>query len=374
MPRSKNHVPKYCHHKPSDRGYARFDHRNRRPTYFPGPYDSVESRAAYDAALADWLKNGRARAAPPPATPTTEKATAAEIVLAFWRYVEEQGLYVKHGRKTSEHHDLRAAFGVLANLYRDRPTAQFGLAEMNALRKAMVERKWAETTIKRHLQRIRSLFAWGQDHNLVPDGLRLLPRKGLGKTQLVKGRKTEPRKPPDPFAVGAVQLVACPAVRAMIWLQWLNGMRSAGVCFLHPCDIDRTRKIWVYTEPANVAAKTGRERHWLGPRSQAILQPFLDAAPSETSRVFRTEIRPGANTTGGWRVTYYRFYIAKLCKQLGVEHWFPHQLRHAHGTLIENLYGREAAQKRLGHTNPTTTGIYTPEAVAVLERIAKEVG
>lgn len=373
MARPKNHVPSYCWHKSANLGYARFQGRNGPPTYFPGPYGSDQSKKAYDINLRHWLENNRQ---PPTqsAIPPNGSVSAGQLANRFWDYVEDQGAYCKNGKPTSERHDLRAAFRVLLELYTDTDTADFGLAEMDALRRAMVARGWAESTVKKHMQRIRSLFAWGQDHKLVPESVRLVPRKGLAKGVRVKGRATERRRPPDPFAVGAVQLCACLSARAMIWLQFLNGMRSAGVCYLRPCDLDCSRPVWVYAEPPHLAAKTGGERHWLGPRAQAILQPFLDAAPTPTSRVFRTEARPGANTSGGWAVSYYRRYIANLCEHLGVEHWSPHQLRHAHGVRVEDLYGREAAQKRLGHSSPQTTAIYTPTAVAILERIAKEIG
>jgi integrase len=365
------HVPKYSHHKPTGLGYSRF----RRPeggydtVYFPGKFGSQESYAAYLAAIGEWRRTGRS-----PKRQSPEGVTAAQLILRFWDHVGREDHYTKAGRDTDEKHCLRAAFRVLAGEFRDRPTADFGIDEMDHLRKCMVGKGWAERTVKSHLQRVRSLFEWGKDHKLVPESVRLVRRKGLASRVKHRGRVNPPRKPPDPFAVGAVQLVACAPVRAMIWLQVLNGMRPGGVCSVRPRDVDRSRSVWVYAEPPDLAAKTGGERHWLGPRAQAVLGPWLDAAPSPDTRVFRTTLRPGANRTGGFTVDYYRHYVATLCETLGVEHWSPHQLRTLHAVRVEDLYGREAAQKRLGHTNPETTAIYTQSAIGILEKIAREIG
>jgi hypothetical protein len=41
---------------------------------------------------------------------------------------------------------------------------------------------------------------------------------------------------------------------------------------------------------------------------------------------------------------------------------------------VENRYGRDAAQKRLGHAHAGTTTIYTSTAVEAIQRIARAVG
>jgi integrase len=242
---------------------------------------------------------------------------------------------------------------------------------MDALRLKMIALGWSDGTVRKHMSRVRSLFAWGQERGLVPDGIRLIARRGLGVKGAPTGRKAARKRPPDPFAVGAVQLVACPPVRAMIWLQWLNGIRPGGVCALRPCDVDRSGELWVYAEPEGLAAKTGREIHTLGPRAQAVLRPWLDAAARANAPVFRA---PGARTREGYLVGHYRDYVAKLCRRLGVGHWSPHALRHAHATRVRKLYGIEAARARLGHADVKTTEIYAAADRGVVERVAREIG
>jgi integrase len=387
MARPKNHIPKYCLHTATGIGYARLQGGKGPPTYFRGPYGSRESRKAYDDALVEWLKNNRQAAAasePEAVGPTPATATVSELVNRFWDYVLAHKKYIKYGRLTSERSNLRMAFRPLLKLFPDRRTATIGLLEMDELRLHMVTPKpngmgWAERTVTGSEQRIRMLFDWGKEYKLVPEEVRLIRRKGLGKQSQTLGRVMPPRQPPDPAAVEAVKHAAGPNLRAMIELQQLNGIRSRGICYLRPCDIDQAAdpegELWLYVEPVEFAAKTGRERHWLGTRAQTVLKPFLKAAKSPTDRVFKTDERLGANITGGWRVEYFRFCIAKLCKRLGVKHWFPHQLRHSHATAIEIQFGREAAQARLCHTRPTTTGTYTKQSLTELAKmIARKVG
>jgi len=48
MPRPKNTVPTYCRHKRNNTGYTTID---RRQKFFPGAYNSAESRGAFDALI-----------------------------------------------------------------------------------------------------------------------------------------------------------------------------------------------------------------------------------------------------------------------------------------------------------------------------------
>jgi integrase len=372
------HKPKYCHHKPHGRGYSRFPNPSPPPRYvtviWPGPHGTEESYSAYVAGVNDYLTTGRVPQpadAPPPGALTVE-----ELAAAFLLFAREHGLYQKAGRDTSELHCLRSAFRPLCRVHGGRAVSAFGVAEIDALRLEMVGRGWAEKTVRSHLVRVRSLFAWGQERGLVPAGVRLAARRGLG-AKPPRGRATERKGPPDPFAVGAVQLVASPPVRAMLWLQWLNGMRSAGVCSLRPCDVDRKADpkggLWLYTEPPELAAKTGAERHWFGERARAILAPWLDAAPAPAAPAFRPGIRPGA-ARGGFRVGYYRRYVARLCAKLGVPHFHPHQLRRHHLNAVRRLFGPEYARARGGHKRIDMTDHYTSLDDDLAREVARRIG
>jgi integrase len=386
----KARTPSYCHHKPRNLGYARLpdpDRPGRYVTvYFPGRYDSPESLGAYHAAIAEWRRTGRPPDLPRPAGDRRESLAVLELVDRFWDHVEQHGLYRKNGRPTSEIGCLRLAFReLLALRVRGRPVdtlpvAEFGVAEIDALRAAMVAKGWAARSIRIHLTRVRSLLRWGKSRGLVPaDVIAAIDPKaqsGLGTgRQHAAGRQPPKVRPPEPAAVGAVLAAACPPARCMILLQRLNGIRSGGLVAMTPRQFERVGDLLLYTEPEEVAAKTGRERHWLGPLAQAELKPFLDAAaavgPDEL--LFRPAIRP-RRAVAGYTVIYFGQYIARLCAKLGVEHWHPHQLRHEHLTKVRRLYGPDAARARASHANLSTTEIYAEADDDLARRVAREIG
>jgi integrase len=358
-------VPKYCLHSPSDRGYARFG--SPTPTYFPGPFNSPQSVAAYNAALALYLSTGR------PEPPAAGSATVGELVVAFERHVQAAGLYRKGGRQTDTPRNLKAAFAAALELYRATPAADLDLQRMDALKAHMRAKGWADSTVRTHFARVRSLLLWGEGRGLVPAGLVArvtAAERGLGTGRRARGSAKPRPKPADLADVGAVALAAGPPVCSMIWLQLLNGMRPGAVCALRPRDVDRTGRLWRYTEQPDLAAKTESETHWLGPRAQSILGPYLDACPTPDAFAFR----PARSPHGRFHRTYYHRIIARLCKRLGVPHWWPHQLRHSHATLVRRLYGAEAAQLRLGHTSMRTAELYAALPTELIQRIASEIG
>jgi integrase len=70
----------------------------------------------------------------------------------------------------------------------------------------------------------------------------------------------------------------------------------------------------------------------------------------------------------------YRKSIRRACKKLGIEVWFPHQLRHSAATEIRSRYGLEASQAVLGHSELGTTQIYAEVDRSAARRIMAEIG
>ena len=375
-------VPSYCKHSATGLGYARFGDHGR-PVYFPGPYNSPQSRAAYDRALADWLRAGR-RAPPPRAEPGPAGVPIADLVLQFWEHAEAQQLYYKAGRRTSEWSCLKMALGALLDLFAGRPAGRLGPADLDALKSHMAAPKpagrgWAQGTIRFHVARVRSLLRWGEARGLVPPGTAasLAASAGLGsgdRKRARHGRPTARKRPPDPFAVGAVALAAGPPVCSMIWLQRLNGMRPGAVCAMRPCEIDISGPVWKYTESEETAAKTGREVHWLGPRAQAILRPYLDAAAGPDAFLFVPSRRPWLVRNPRFTRTHYARTVARLCKRLGVAHWHPNLLRRWHLQEVRDRFGLDHAQARGSHARADTTQVYAGVQAALAQRVAADIG
>src|SRR5205823_5163861 len=103
------------------------------------------------------------------------------------------------------------------------------------------------TTINQAMNRLRHLFKWGVENELVKpsvfDALRCVAGLRFGKTG---AKETEPIKPvPDAF-VDATLVYCSPPVAAMIQLQRVAGMRSGEVCRMRTADINTNGAVWTY--------------------------------------------------------------------------------------------------------------------------------
>ena len=141
----------------------------------------------------------------------------------------------------------------------------------------------------------------------------------------------------------------------------------------------------------------------LGPKAQAILKNWLRENPEEflfqprEARVAKYAERRKGRQTPLWpshvqhqarkkkaqpqrapRDHYdrhsYAQAIARACQRAGVPHWHPHQLKHVCGTDVRKKYGLEASRAYLGHTKLSTTEIYAEKDLALVARIALEMG
>jgi integrase len=215
-------------------------------------------------------------------------------------------------------------------------------------------------------------------------------------------------------------------VAAMIQLQRLTGMRSGEVTIMRGCNLDTRGKVWIYTPDTHKTAWHGHQRQvYLGPRSQAIIRPFLKAnlqaylfspadaeaarcekrfgacGPGRKTRVYPSEMRSRAERRqrrkgrklreryspdtylqairyGIEAANRLRLAQAKAAGQAVdevelVPHWHPHQLRHTAATSLRREFGIEVARIILGHRSPAITEIYAEtdhrQAIAVTQKI-----
>jgi hypothetical protein len=68
-----------------------------------GKYGTQQSRLEYARVIAEWEANGRRV----PQCPAAKHLTVNELILAYWRFVEDY--YVKDGKPTSEQETIRQA-------------------------------------------------------------------------------------------------------------------------------------------------------------------------------------------------------------------------------------------------------------------------
>jgi integrase len=410
MPRTAGKsVPKYACHKASGQAIVTLggiDH-------YLGPHDSLASRTEYDRLIAEWLANGRHSSLAPHAD-----LTVAELIQRYRQYV--LSIYVKNGRPTSERHDVAMALRFVRQLYAEQMVSQFGPLALKAVRQKMVEVGYARTTINRHVHRIRRMYRWAVENEMVhPSVLQALQ----SVTALMKGkttaRETEPVSPVPDDVVEATLIHLPTVVADMVRFQRLTGCRPQEVCAIRPGDVDRSGQEWVYVPAEHKTEHHGKRRTiFIGPRAQLVLQPYLlrsaeaycfSPAESEEKRLaVRHESRtvplhygnrPGTHRVrriskrcigAHYKVAAYRRAISRACDkafpapdELTLEEacrwrqhyrWAPNQLRHAMATELRKRFGLEAAQVVLGHSMANVTQIYAERDLAKAAAVIREVG
>jgi integrase len=385
---SSKRQPSYCLHRASGQAVVRIGGKD----FYLGKYHSAESRAEYDRLIAEWYANGRSL--PPRAGDNHDAGlTVNELAWAFWQHAE-QHYRRPDGTPTDEIHCLRAALRPLKALYGHTPAKDFGPLALKAVRQRMIEtvdprtgRPWCRRSINLHTYRIRSVFRWGVENELVPPpvlhGLQAVRGLQQGRSE---ARETGPVKPVPPAWVEAVKPFVRPPVRAMIELQMLTGMRPGEVVLMRAIDLNTSGKVWLYTPSSDQGEHGAHKTAWhglgrviaIGPQAQEVLKPFLTpdlaaylfAPPQPKVGRARAKRRPGSRYT----VDSYRVAIARACKRAGVPHWHPHQLRHTKATEIRREFGLDASRAVLGHRSPAVTEVYAELDVSKEAAVAEKIG
>lgn len=376
MPALKNRVPSYRLHKASGKAVVTLNGSD----HYLGPHGSPESRTAYDRLIGERLANGRRDPQPPTSTVSVE-----ELMAEFWQHVDR---YYRRpdGSPTSEVDSYRQALKPVRARYGDTPVDQFGPLALKAIREEFVSRGYVRKSINQRIGRIKRMFKWGVENELVPpavyQGLQAV--SGLKQGRSEAGERGPVRCVPEGL-VKAIEPHVSRQVWAMVQLQLLTGMRSGEVVIMRGCDLTMSGDVWEYRPAHHKTAHHGRDRVVpLGPKAQAIIREFLkpdlggylfspkDAqreraeakrrqrktpvTPSQAAR--QKKARPKRAPGDAYTNQSYGKAVAEGCKKAGVTHWTPHQLRHTAATRIRREHGLEAAQVVLGHSRADVTQLY----------------
>lgn len=397
-------------HKASGRAYVVLSGK----AVYCGRYGDPEAQAQYHQVIAEWLAAGQQL----PADPAT--ITVKELLARFWTYAEQYYRTVTDGR-VKELEQFRLALRPLKGLYANTPATDFGPRALKTVQQRMIEIGWCRPYVNKQVNRIRHIFRWAVSDEMIPGSV-------LHALQAVSGLQRGRSDAPEPAAVkpvaienvNAIQPFTSRQVWAMVQLQLYTAARAGEIVQMRPCDIDRSKSIWVYKPEHHKTAHHGFEKKiWIGPRGQQVLSPFLlpdgqaycfSPAEAEVERRRRlSEERttpiscgnvPGSNRkddpqwSAGDRYTTcaYRRAIARACDQAfpppeplakledetdaqwhkrltkeqkaelaawrATRRWHPHQLRHNAATELRKEFGIEAARIILGHHSAAVTEIY----------------
>jgi integrase len=421
MPNSPLRVPSYRRHKATGLAVVTLSGHD----IYLGRFNTPSSRREYKRVVAEWM----AHAGTLP-NGSSSDLTIIELAAAFMRYAKMH-YRGPDGTQTTEVANFKPVIRRLRQLYGHTRAADFGPLALKAVRQAMIEEGCARGTINHAVNRIRRMFKWATENELVPplvlQGLQAVAGLRYGRSG---ARETQPVKPVPNVFVDAVLPYISPQVAAMIQLQRITGMRSGEVTIMRACDITMTGRVWVYTLATHKTAWRGHERQvYLGPKAQKIIKPFLKpdvdaylfspaeaeadrnhrrfgvSRPDRKTPIYPSEMRArerrraerGARKrrrqmrnryttdTYGRAVTYgieaaNRARLREALVSGGdsaqvelIPHWFPHQLRHNAATLLRREHGIEVARIILGHRSPAITEIYAEvdhaRAIDVMARI-----
>jgi integrase len=198
-----------------------------------------------------------------------------ELLVAYLEFAA--GYYVKNGRPTGELANMKDAIKPLQARYETLPVAQFGPTGLRAVRERMIENNLSRKVVNARINRVRRIFKWGVEHELVAPGV----LQGLQSVAPLKQGRSEAREtsrvaPVSQAHIDAVTARVTRPVKAMSELQLVTGMRPGEVVLMRTCDIDMSGKIWEYRPESHKAEHHGIERIiFLGPRAQGIVRPFL---------------------------------------------------------------------------------------------------
>jgi integrase len=409
-------VPRYRLHKHSGRAVVTLpDGLGNRRDVWLGKYGSSESRAEYARVIAEWEANGRRL----PQAPVISALdlTITELIARFWPYAE-QHYRRPDGTTTNELLDFKYSLRPLAHLYGHTPAREFSPLALKAVRQKMVEgyehprygpqKPLCRGVINQRIGRIRSMFKWAVENELVPASvlLGLQAVRGLQQGRS-EARETEPVKPVPPEHVEAVVPHVRPPVAAMLQLQLLTAMRPGEVVIMRAIDLDMTSPVWLYRpgsdQGRNGTHKTahrGQDRVIaIGPRGQEIIRQWLKPdlyaylfSPRETMNDLRrrqrrertTKLRPSQRQRrkkrpkrkpgGRYRVGSYNYAVVRACAKIGVPPFHVHQLRHNAATEVRKTFGLDAARALLGHRSSKVTEVYAEVDMRKALEVAAQIG
>lgn len=390
MPRSRNAVPVYRHHKPTGQAICtvRLANGSRKDLYL-GKHGTAASRVEFNRILALVAANNGTY-------PTIDPdVTLSELLLAYYRFAD--GYYRDpEGKKSATVERLKQSLRVLRKLYGRTPAVQFGPKALKAVRETWVQEGLSRKVVNSRVGNVKRIYRWAVGEELIPPSAfeALAAVEGLRA-----GRTSAPdREPVKPAVLADVETIfpfLSETVRALVIVQLHSGARAGELVKLRVGDIDRTDpNAWTFRPVTHKGTWRGKGRViYFGARCREALAPLILKAGGPDAYVFsparaeaeriaersanrktprfpshmkRNEMkRVGAKrkrmpheryTTGT-----YRRAIERACEAAGVPTFTPHRLRHLAATRVRAELGVDAARALLGHSLASITEIYSHE-------------
>jgi hypothetical protein len=181
----RDRVPAYRLHKQSGQAVVTLpDGLGRRRDVLLGRYGTPESRKEYARVLAESEAAGRRTPQPTAAS----DVTVNELLPRYWKHARGYYAWAKEptrGDKVS----LPDALRVVRKMHGHTLAREFGPLALKACRDRMVRKGWARTYVNAQVDRVRRMFRWAAEEEMLPGGVRDLwqgvraPDRGPGVPQ-----------------------------------------------------------------------------------------------------------------------------------------------------------------------------------------------
>ena len=387
--------PKYCRCANRNIAFC-YGNNGKSKIYFPGQYDSDESRQAYLKYLSA-LELGHP-------FDRSAKTTVIDLCVRFLAWA--QNYYRKHGRSTGSYERFATqVIPPLLDRYHHTAIDNMGRQEMREIQNHYLQAGLARSTINQRMTLTKQIFRWGETEDLVPPEVcaRVCALQQLKKDRS-PARETDPVSPVSDADIEKTVLYLSSVVADMVFVQRHSAMRPGELFNMKWTNIDRTGAVWLYYPEEYKTEHHTKLRRRVIPLCKAIqdllLQRYRDKAPEDYLFSPRDAVREQAAERAKNRKTprqpsqiarakaakrreelvadhynkdSYRTAIQRAAQRAGVPKWSPNQLRHTAATEIRAKAGLEAAQVVLGHSSAKTTEIYaeaaTQKAIDAVQKI-----
>lgn len=260
-------IPPLRLHKASGQGYVLLNGQR----IYLGKYGLSETRQKYLMTVKEWETNGRMLSVDP------KEITLVELLGRFWVHAEQY--YRKpDGTPTGETDNHRSAIKSIRQCYGHLKAAEFGPRALKTVRQMMIEQGNCRNTINKNVRRIKNIFKWAAEEELVHPGvyekLACVGNLKLGRSAARDTPKVPPV--PDPY-IEAIRPFVSRRVWAMIQFQIRTGARPGDATLLRLIDIDTSGTVWQYRPHKHKTEHHGHERViYVGPDAQGVLREFMD--------------------------------------------------------------------------------------------------
>jgi len=420
-------IPQLHFHRPSGQFRVRI-HGN---DHYLGK-DRQEAESQYRRLVAQMLLHQRGGPTPGERDPTHrhELLSVAGALTLYLRYAAH------HYRDPRHLARVRVACAAAVEHYGPKPIAEFDQLALQAVREVLVRTKSrrvkdqanAPTLSRNYVNHLigclQTAWTWLESQKYAPPGSTMALRTVRAIRKGDGGREVPRLVAVEDWVVEATLPYCNFAVRAMIQLGRLTGMRPGEVCAMRRCDLSTSPAerldvpdtepamrvaavavegawVWVYVPQGHKTQYKGKRRLIpLGPQAQAVLKPFIETrkpdefffSPREVVAAFLRERRKdhvekpigkhkrmpgvrytthayGASIDAAVRKANRARAQERLDKGLSEEQWpnvpewAPNLLRKVAATASDERADRDTTAALLGHATPDMTSVYASQAL-----------